>query len=193
MWPFGKIDIASWLGGKKQSISMNPAVAHDTEALRARLSKNERYQWVKSELAGTVVRYSDVLADGDGAWLIFGDGSRVNVDLIGDYVIPLEGGEALDLSLDEPAKARIRGVQAAKPAAQSPVQALLVKQKPNLIVMDIGVNLNLPTPQLYKLLSESFDNVEDEVIDFVMTSVNVEAIQGAVRDAVREFYKSQAK
>ena len=52
--------------------------------------KPKMYQWIKTERAGEYV-YEDYLIEEDGeTYIVFTDGSRVNIKLIGDYFVRVE-------------------------------------------------------------------------------------------------------
>ena len=55
--------------------------------------------------------------------------------------------------------------------------------------ISIDLELNVPPKELLVILEDSFDNAEDEVVNFVLSSINTEDIKKSVKSALSEYYK----
>jgi hypothetical protein len=73
--------------------------------------------------------------------------------------------------------------------ADNPIVSLLQKQKPNWVEVSINLKLNLPTKNLYNVLSSSFDDAEDEIIEFVVRDLDIEVIKDSLRINIKDIYK----
>jgi len=163
-------------------------------ALKEDLSRYQFYQWLKGEHAGVVSEYRDVCIEHDGAVFVeFMDGRRCNVEQIGEMMLKTNNpGEILDV---EPAaqtqvnNANGTKVRISDKPIESPLTALLKKQKPNPVNVDISIELNIPAPELYKVICGSFENAEDEIADYVVQSINMDSIRAIIKDGLKKYYK----
>jgi hypothetical protein len=73
--------------------------------------------------------------------------------------------------------------------SNNPIHELLKKRKTNLMGISIDLELNVPPKELLVILEDSFDNAEDEVVNFVLSSINTEDIKKSVKSALSEYYK----
>lgn len=180
---------------KKDTNKMTP---EQLQSLRETLSATPLYQWVKTERAGTVCRFQDVMEDDGLLFVGFDDGSRVNYNLLDEMLVRLNSEqEAMQLggdpiSLDQPlntiGKATIRNAATAT-VKDSPIHGLLKKQKPNKVGVDISLDLNMPPKELYKVLESSFENAQEEIVEYIVADINIENIRAAVKDAIKKFYE----
>ena len=168
------------------------------QSLRETLSAVPVYQWVKTERTGTVCHFQDITEDDGLLFVEFSDGSRVNYNLLDEMLVKLTseaeamqlGGDpiTLDTPLNSIGKATIRnGPQAT--VKENPIHTLLKKQKPNKVGVDISLDLNMPPKDLYKVLEGSFDNAQEEIVEFIVADINIENIRTAVKDAIKKFYE----
>jgi hypothetical protein len=76
----------------------------------------------------------------------------------------------------------------------SPIYDLLSKQKANLVDVSISIKINLPPKELYNVLTSSFDGADEEIVNYVVSSVNVEDIKSALSDSIlNKYYKREKK
>ena len=76
------------------------------------------------------------------------------------------------------------------PDLQNPIVSLLQKQKTNWVEVGINLKLNLPTKNLYNVLISSFEDAEDEIIEFVVRDLDLELIKESLRVNIKDIYKS---
>ena len=72
---------------------------------------------------------------------------------------------------------------------ENPIVSLLQKQKPNWVEVGIKLKLNLPTKNLYNVLTSSFEDAENEIIEFVVNDLDLEIIKESLRINIKEIYK----
>jgi hypothetical protein len=76
------------------------------------------------------------------------------------------------------------------PNLENPIVSLLQKQKPNWVEVGINLKLNLPTKNLYNVLTTSFEDAEEEIIEFVVRDLDIELIKESLRINIKDIYKS---
>jgi phosphoribosyl-AMP cyclohydrolase len=182
--------------------------------IRAGLSRYQAFQWIKGENAGMQMALADVVEDDGIVFVCFSNGTRCNISLLDQYIIKLSPGDA-PLEFNEAAETATRaaveqsmenatpavvGSARMRPAQQrealipsSPIQELLKKRKPNLMGISIDLELNVPPKELLSVLEDSFENAEDEVVSFVLSSINTDDIRKSVKSALTEYYNKNKK
>ena len=167
---------------------------------------NKDFQWLKGDQMGNIERYKAVEADSTGMTFVsFQSGQRMNVELLNEYmeVFPASGNEynlqqeipvlapkqipqhsQQDTSLKHLPKNTVSSIE----LDDSPIYTLLKKQKPNWVAVNISLKLNLPTKNLYGILTSSFDDAETEVIDYVTEGIDIEDIRSALSESILSYY-----
>jgi len=160
------------------------------------------YKWTKGDNDGQVCEYENLFRDATSGivWINFKDGSRINYDLMNDYMMQVDPSsivnqDQLSLPSDNTLQSSpIRNVmvsdnQPKNKIVDNPIVSLLQKQKPNWVEVSINLKLNLPTKNLYNVLSSSFDDAEDEIIEFVVRDLDIEVIKDSLRINIKDIYK----
>jgi hypothetical protein len=175
----------------------------DIEVLDQEL-KPFAYQWTKGDNNGNVCEYADVFKDGTTGviWVNFKDGTRINYSLLNEYMIQIDPSNrrALAAPLVEATStpveraSPVRNVMLADNSSISakssnPITSLLEKQKPNWVEVGITLKLNLPTKSLYNVLTSSFEEADKEIIEFVVSDLDLEIIKESLRINIKEIYK----
>ena len=70
---------------------------------------------------------------------------------------------------------------------------LLKKQKENWVNVNITLKLNLPPKSLYNVLISSFDNADDEIINYITEGIDIEDIRSALADSISNYYDATQK
>ena len=167
---------------------------------------NKDFQWLKGDQMGNIERYKGVEADSTGMTFVsFQSGQRMNVELLNEYMdffpasendygfqseiptstpkqIPQHGQQAT------PLKPLQKNIVSSIELEDSPIYTLLKKQKPNWVAVNISLKLNLPTKNLYGILTSSFDDAETEVIDYVTEGIDIEDIRSALSESILSYY-----
>lgn len=156
------------------------------------------YKWTKGDSSGGVCEYESVFKEPTTGviWINFKDGTRINYALLGEYMIQIDSSAIVH---SEPIVTteyqQVRNVMLAdsKPVINipdNPIVSLLEKQKPNWVEVGINLKLNLPTKSLYSVLSSSFEDAEEEIIEFVVRDLDIELIKESLRINIKDIYKS---
>ena len=141
------------------------------------------YKWTKGDNDGQVCEYESLFKDPTTGiiWINFKGGTRINYDLINDYMMQIDPSSVVNQlpPVDNTTQgAPVRNVmvsdnQPKNKMADNPIVSLLQKQKPNWVEVSINLKLNLPTKNLYNVLSSSFDDAEAEIIEFVIRDLDI--------------------
>jgi hypothetical protein len=75
--------------------------------------------------------------------------------------------------------------------SESPIRVLLEKQKPNWVKINIELEINIPTKELYEILSNSFEEAEKEIIEFCTEELEMEDIKKALGETLKKIYTSK--
>lgn len=176
----------------------------DLEVLDQEL-KPFAYKWTKGDNNGNVCLYENVFRDATTGvtWVNFKDGTRINYSLLNEYMIQIDPSipqptvNALPASPQQPVK-QSQGVKNVMLADESvsvkstnPITSLLEKQKPNWVEVEIKLKLNLPTKSLYNVLTSSFEDAEKEIVEFVVSDLDLEIIKESLRINIKEIYKGK--
>lgn len=163
------------------------------------------YKWTKGDRNGQVCEYESIFKDPTTGiiWVNFKDSSRINYSLIGEYMIQIDpiqlGNTQVAKIITTPEErnqvnAPVRNVMLPESNSikveANPIVSLLEKQKPNWVEVGIKLKLNLPTKNLYQVLTGSFEDADDEIIEFVVKDLDLEIIKESLRINIREIYKS---
>jgi hypothetical protein len=163
------------------------------------------FQWIKGEKAGSFVKWGgDIKDEGGTNYLLFDDGTRANEELLGDYImeVPSENdpfyvtdsmeeqyekdrqamtGQLLDTTAKAypvqqdffTAPGNLQVVQ----QVESPIAKLLKDSKKTKSSIGINIVVDIPPVDLMKVLSDSYDDGEKQVLDYLSASLNVEDIK----------------
>ena len=157
------------------------------------------YKWTKGENTGSVCEYDSVFKDPTSGiiWINFKGGTRINYSLLNEYMMQIDSASIVHSEVVENPQINspLRNVMLAETKAkvksmENPIVSLLEKQKPNWVEVGINLKLNLPTKNLYGVLTSSFEDAEEEIIEFVVRDLDIEIIKESLRINIRDIYKS---
>jgi hypothetical protein len=159
------------------------------------------FEWIKGDLSGSTNTFREVKKIGDNFFIEFEEGGRINEDLVDEYTLfypsPVAG---LPIASSTPPVEKSSSVTSivyneSSPSLDpdSPIYTLLRKQKKNMVGISIKIELNLPSKELYGVLSSSFEDAESEIIKFVLDGVDIEDIKKSLSESIRKnYYSSKA-
>jgi hypothetical protein len=182
---------------KRKNNNMENIEEIDVEFLDREL-KPFLYKWTKGDNTGTVCEYESVFKDPTTGiiWINFKGGTRINYALLNEYMMQIDSSsivhnEPVTQSSNLPIKnVMLSEAKAKVPDLENPIVSLLQKQKPNWVEVGINLKLNLPTKNLYNVLTSSFDDAEEEIIEFVVRDLDIEIIKESLRINIKDIYKS---
>lgn len=162
---------------------------------------NFSYQWIKGDQLSEVRHYKDIESVGDRKYLVFTDGSRISLELLDEYMIKVPKGfeESIEIkpqthqpSAPSRVQARVEEIQFIQ-QDESPISSLLKKQKENWVNVDLNLKVNIPRKQLWEVLTSSFDNAEEEILNYVTKDLDIEVVKDSLRVAIKDIYKSKSQ
>jgi len=158
------------------------------------------FQWIKGEKAGSFVKWGGDIKDEDGMnFLLFEDGTRANEELLGDYIMevpnenePFYVTDSMEEKYEKDRQAMNNQVLPNNVHAESfpnpgnfqghqqpesPIAKLLKDSKKTKSSIGINIVVDIPPVDLMKVLSDSYEDGEKQVLDYLSGSLNVEDIK----------------
>jgi len=153
------------------------------------------YKWTKGDNDGEICEYENLFKDPTSGiiWINFKGGSRINYLLLNDFMLQIEPSAIKEGAIEQLASLPMRNVMLSDNKAKvtlpdNPIVSLLQKQKSNWVEVGINLKLNLPTKNLYNVLTSSFEDAEDEIIEFVVRDLDIELIKESLRINIKDIY-----
>ena len=164
--------------------------------------KNHDFQWIKGENMMNTVSFSHASNDGEDFFLNFKGGGRINYNLLDDYmtwfpssmpvaIAPVEVHETNKPQISQASITSIQyedGPTKRMQATESPIYSLLSRQKKNPVEIQLKIKVPLPSKDLFNVLISSFDDAEQEIIQFIVDSIDMEDITNTLSKSIRENY-----
>jgi hypothetical protein len=158
------------------------------------------FQWIKGEKAGSFVKWGGDIKDEDGMnFLLFEDGTRANEELLGDYIIevpsenePFYVTDSMERQYENDRQVMNTQVLPNNVHAESfpnpgnfqghqqverPIAKLLKDSKKTKSSIGINIVVDIPPVDLMKVLSDSYEDGEKQVLDYLSGSLNLEDIK----------------
>jgi hypothetical protein len=134
--------------------------------------------------------------------MCFQSGARISTDLLEEYMIRVEKGfyeSVLDpgrtpqVSEHVTQQRQISTRSEVYPIKEpeSAIAGLLRKQKENWVDVDLNLTINLPQKTLWDVIVDSFENAEDEILDYVTKDLDIEVVREALRKSIKDIYSSK--
>ena len=170
--------------------------------------ETKRYQWKKGENFGKIVEVKTI----DMEFIYFTDGSRIFKNLSNEFLeevkdgrVPLPGAEqaAAKLSGEVPQTGPVQdqtptvATNTSTPVSTQPEvkepsvmgKMILKMSKKNLVTVPIKINLNIPTPELYAVLSGGMEteDLNEEIMEVALSQIEMDKLQDYIRANVTDF------
>lgn len=153
------------------------------------------YKWTKGDNDGEICQYENLFKDPTTGiiWINFKGGSRINYLLLNDFMLQIEPSSVKQGATEQLASLPMRNVMLSDNKSKvtlpdNPIVSLLHKQKANWVEVGINLKLNLPTKNLYNVLTSSFEDAEEEIIEFVVRDLDIELIKDSLRINIKDIY-----
>jgi len=183
----------------KKSLKMD-ITDQNVEEIRDKF-KSMEFQWIKGEYLSGAENYKNVVANNNDIFIEFSSGRRINMDLLDEYLvyfpaqpkIPQTQQSTINetpIKKDSTVTSIVYDDQSKIYSEDSPIYKLLKKQKKNLVDISIKIKLNLPSKELYGVLSTSFEDADKEIIEFVLDGVDIDDIKASLAQSIRSNYYS---
>lgn len=166
--------------------------------------QSKDFQWLKGDQMGNIEKFKAIEKD-DSTGLIFisfRSGGRMNVELVQEYmdVFPSQNIDLSAVATSNPQPPSQTkpdsSTQTIKKSnsvssvqlSESPIYSLLKKQKTNWVNVNITLKLNLPSKNLYGVLTTSFEEADREIVNFVTEGIDIDDIKSALGDSILSYY-----
>ena len=160
---------------------------------------NHDFQWIKGENLMNVVSFDAVTHQDDQFYIHFKGGSRINYSILEEYMTwyPTQRVEPRPAPASTPAPQSQASVSSIKfgdtgaivtEASQSPIYNLLARQKKKPVEIELKIKVPLPSKDLFNVLTSSFDDAENEIVQFIIDSIDIDDIRNTLSKSIRENY-----
>jgi hypothetical protein len=161
------------------------------------------FLWIKGDNSGDTERYTRIAGNAENTFVVFQSGNRINLDLIDEYMTSFpKSHESLNLNSVPAApvatpfyqplvQASVQSISyesVPSSSSDSPLFKLLEKRKKNMVDVSIKLKINLPSKDLYNVLIESFEGAEDEVIDYIISEIEIDEIKRSLSESIKKNY-----
>jgi hypothetical protein len=152
-------------------------------------------QWIKGDKIGSV----EQISLHEGEWTIFSSGTRIATNLIGEFMIPIEG-EPLDLNPVQPTLITPSPISASinvkRQPKDNPIKTLFDKQKKtDKVELKLTFSINVPTSDIFNIINMTFDEdeVRAELDSFISNQINEEVIKETLITSINELIEKRFK
>jgi len=166
--------------------------------------QSKDFQWLKGDQMGNIEKFKSIEKD-DSTGLIFisfKSGGRMNVELVQEYmdVFPSQNIDLSAVATSNPQASpqskpdsstqtnKKSNTVSSVQLSESPIYSLLKKQKTNWVNVNITLKLNLPSKNLYGVLTTSFEEADREIVNFVTEGIDIDDIKSALGDSILSYY-----
>jgi hypothetical protein len=156
------------------------------------------FQWIKGDDAGKVVKWDGTIEeiDGVGNFLVFSDSTRANESLLNDFILEIANENDLILLPEpkplprenNPPMQRVQlesapiSQQIEKPV--SPMHRLLAESRKTKTTVNISLVSDMPPTDLMRVLADSYDDGEQQILEYISANLNVEDLKAQVAKQV---------
>tara|TARA_R110000796_G_scaffold30819_11_gene82087 strand:+ start:3994 stop:4536 length:543 start_codon:yes stop_codon:yes gene_type:complete len=170
-----------------------------TEPTMAEENKNKKevvkYQWVKGEHFGSIVIKAE--NQKDDKWLYFEDGSRINPELVDEFLLKIERpNQIFDVSqvgINPTATPTPTVTETPTPIDEPTIMGKLIMKmsKKNVVNVPVQININIPTGDLYNMLSGGMEeeDLNEEILAVALQQIEINNLQAYIKENVSQFLK----
>lgn len=150
----------------------------------------KQYQWKKGDNFGEVVN----VASEDDKFVIFTNGQRIFKSVLSEFLEPVISDNLpfppTSLGIT-PAAVKTDLLAKPEPVKENSIMgAMILKMsKKNVVNVPIQINLNIPTPDLYKMLMEGMeeDDLNKEITEVALSQIKIDKLQEYIKSNVTDF------
>ena len=168
----------------------------------AEITKPIYWQWIKGDESGNVITFKDEGAE----WITFNEGGRIATELRDEFLQQLDSdiaGEYINTSnaidpLNVGGAATPNNTQPTEilEKVKSPIRILFDKQKKNnKVKLILEFPINIPSIEIYDLMSTSFDSeeVNEELQSFILDQLSKDEISDCLFNSIISLIQSKYK
>ena len=166
---------------------------------REELFSTTKFEWVKTERAGDVCSFSHLQEEDGIEYIVFDDNSRLKMELLGDVVLihsnesEILGREILPIAVSHSPNVLNHVTIREVPSSMDPVVAILEKTKKKVQAINVTLNVKIPSPELYSVVRENFDNTDEILLENVMSQIQEKILREAVKKELQNIYSKKKK
>lgn len=186
---------------------------------RDEVFSESHFEWVKTDRAGDICNFKEIEVENGIEYVSFTDGSRIKMEFIGDIVLMhnnpheiLGSTTVKKLSMEEalfgdlPVVVSNESVEIpllypgdeVKPVktevvAIDPVISILEKGKKKVEKLNLSITVKIPSPELYSVIKENFDNTDEVLLDNVMEQIQGSMLRDSVKKELQALYSKKKK
>jgi|688.fasta_scaffold12627_10 hypothetical protein len=189
------------LFGKNKKRNKMEITENGLEEARS-LYNGMEFQWIKGDDMMSTELFKDVRINGDNMFIEFQSGKRINSELLEEFMTYFPAAPRSPQNISQPNIQVLPTVHKTSTVTDiaydeqspkrgnenSPIYNLLRKQKKNVVEVSIKIKLNLPPRDLYGVLSSSFDDADNEIINFVLDGVDIDDIKTSLGESIKKSY-----
>lgn len=158
-----------------------------------------KYQWIKGDNFGSIVEVSSE----DNDFIYFTNGDKIFKNVVSEFLekvvdgnVPLPGADlaAKVISGEAPAT----NVNSQKPTTTQPETVkentvmgnMIIKMsKKNVVNVPLQINLNIPTPALYSMLSEGMEenDLNEEIMEVALQQIEINNLAEYLKENISTF------
>jgi hypothetical protein len=178
---------------KKETMSDELSVPIITERF-----KNHDFQWIKGDNLMGVVSFDSVTQQDEDFYINFKGGGRIKYDVLEEWMTwfpaPPKIEPIVEQAQPNKQQAAITSIryeeESTRPssAKESPIYNLLSRQKKKEVDIELKIKVPLPSKDLFNVLISSFDDAENEIIQFIIDSIDIDQIRNTLSASIRENY-----
>ena len=154
----------------------------------------EKYQWKKGESFGKIV----TVDHRDSKFTYFTDGSQIFNNVIGEFLEKVENDVipfptvTPSIKIEDKEPVPTQQISVEQEHQPSIMGKMITKMsKKNVVSVPIQINLNIPTPALHSMLSESMEDedLNDEIMSVALSQIELDKLQEYIKGHIVEFLK----
>jgi len=190
-----------------QNFSSTNQLNMEVQETREDYFAKHKYEWVKTERSGDVCAFKEIVNENGTEYIQFTDNSRIRTDLIGDIVLMYQHeseilGEDLRIPVGNPQipRSNIVPPPVIQPHAErisepeiDPVYAIIEKTKKKTHKLGLTLTVKIPSPELYAVIRENFENTDEVLLESVMEQVHESLLKDAVKRELHNIYSKRKK
>ena len=160
----------------------------------ADIFRGKSFSYIAGDFIGTKVKAERMVKENNNYFVYFSNSQRHSVKDIQSLLIEVDPYDDFmnikpnSLQQNNDRHFNNQQVQQAKPVEFDPVIEILKKRKKKPVSLTITLELDLPPKELYNVLIDDYENVDDKIIDYLFTPENIVELKGFVKNSMVKYY-----
>jgi len=187
----------------KTLVKTSPELQQNTnkmeEQVMAQQEQGQMYQWVKGDRFGDVVTVD--LEKQDPKFIYFTDGTRIIKGMAQEYLMAVRNeNEVLQVAGETAPPVTAEQAPVVETNTTAPVEAttqeptvmgkmIMKMSKKNVVNVPIQINVNIPTPALYAMLSEGMEeeDLNEEIMEVALQQIEINNLAEYLKENISTF------